>query len=127
MRKFMGLMLFVTILLLFAGIFNDKITFESLNYISISGSLLAIVQIIVLVVILMLGLSMIVPAFLIDVLVLIFTDMYFPLVGSTYNVVWNEITIGWFWTETTGSSLLFSSIILIIVSILSLRKKNKKR
>jgi hypothetical protein len=105
------------------GFMSGKISGDSFTYISLTGTLLAILQILLVVAILMLGIAMLTPAIIIDLLLLLFSNLYFPLVGNTWHVVWNQVTVGWFWTETSGSSLLFSSIILAVISFFAIRKK----
>lgn len=116
--RYVTFLFIVSILFIIVGFVTGKISGDSLTYISITGSLLAILQILVIVLILMLGIAMTLPALLIDLLLLIFTGMYFPLVGATWNIVWDDVTLGWFWASTSGSSLLFASIVLAIISFL---------
>jgi hypothetical protein len=114
--RYITFLFIVSILLIIIGFVTGKISGDSFNDISITGSLLAILQILVIVLILMLGIAMTLPALLIDLLLLIFTDMYFPLVGGTWDVVWDDVTLDWFWASTSGSSLLIASIVLAIIS-----------
>ncbi len=124
--RYVTFLFIVSILFIILGFVTGKISGDSFTYISITGSLFAILQILVIVMILMLGAAMTLPALLIDLLLLIFTGMQFPLVSSTWNVVWDQVTIGWFWTSTSGSSLLFASIVLAIISFLMLRRKRRR-
>ncbi len=114
--RYITFLFIVSILLIIIGFVTGKISGDSFNDISITGSLLAILQILVIVLILMLGIAMTLPALLIDLLLLIFTDMYFPLVGGTWDVVWDDVTLDWFWASTSGSSLLIASTVLAIIS-----------
>lgn len=123
--RYVTFLFIVSILFIIIGFVTGKISGDSFTYISLTGSLLAILQILVIVLILMLGIAMTLPALLIDLLLLIFTGMYFPLVGATWDVVWDEVTLGWFWAFTSGSSLLFASVVLAIISFLILRRKRK--
>jgi hypothetical protein len=125
--RYVTFLFIVSILFIIVGFVTGKISGDSLTYISITGSLLAILQILVIVLILMLGIAMTLPALLIDLLLLIFTGMYFPLVGATWNIVWDDVTLGWFWASTSGSSLLFASIVLAIISFFMLRRRRRRR
>lgn len=125
MRKYVIFLLIISILFIILGFTSGKISGESFTYISLTGSLLAILQILVVVLILMLAATMALPALIIDVLLLIFTTMYFPLISTIWNIVWYDITVGWFWTTTSGSSILFASLVLIIISVLGLRRRRR--
>ena len=125
MRKYVIFLLVISILFIVLGLASGKISGESFTYISLTGSLLAILQILVVVLILMLGAMMALPALIIDVLLLIFTTLYFPLISTIWNIVWFDITIGWFWTTTSGSSILFASLVLIIISVPGLRRRRR--
>lgn len=125
MRKYVIFLLVISILFIVLGLASGKISGESFTYISLTGSLLAILQILVVVLILMLAAMMALPALIIDVLLLIFTTMFFPLISTIWNIVWYDITVGWFWTTTSGSSILFASLVLIIISVLGLRRRRR--
>lgn len=126
MKRYVVLLFIVSILFIVLGLVTGKISGDSFTYISITGSLLAILQILVIVLILMLAAAITIPALIIDLLLLIFTGLYFPLVGGIWDVVWDDVTIGWFWASTSGSSLLFASIILAIISFLMMRKRRRR-
>ena len=67
MRYTTGLFLFA-ILILFFGFVYDKITFESLQYISVPGLLMAVVKSLVVVLVLLLSLAISTAALVIDLI-----------------------------------------------------------
>ena len=114
MRYTTGLFLFA-ILILFFGFVYDKITFESLQYISVPGLLMAVVKSLVVVLVLLLSLAISTAALVIDLILLLFTQLDFPLLSYIWNIAWEEVTMSWFWTATSGSSLFFGALILLLL------------
>lgn len=110
-----GLSLFAILIILF-GFLNGKITGESFQYISLPGLLYAVLKSLVVVFVLLLSLAAAIPLLLIDIVLLLFTNYDFELIQSVYGVVWDGVTLGWFWTETSGSSIFFGALILLLIS-----------
>lgn len=116
MRRYaLGLVLFSVFILVF-GFITGKISSESFQYISIPGLFFAVVKSLVVVLILLLALAASVPAFLIDFILLFLTDYDFPLLSNIWGVCWDGVTLNWFWTETSGSSIFFGALILLLIS-----------
>lgn len=121
MRRYAtGLLLFSIFIIVF-GFITGKISVESFQYISIPGLLFAVLKSLIVVLVLLLAVAASVPAFVIDIILLFFTSFDFVLLGSIWEVCWNGVTIDWFWTETSGSSLFFGGLILLIISSLLMR------
>lgn len=110
-----GLFLFAIFILVF-GFINGKISMDSFQYISIPGLFYAVLKSLVMVLVLLLAVAATIPAFFLDLLLLIFTNYDFPILSQIWNISWDGLTIGWFWTETSGSSLFFGALILLILS-----------
>ncbi|MEQ8470321.1 MAG: hypothetical protein RIC35_04010 [Marinoscillum sp.] len=121
-KRYLQFLFLASILFIIIGFISGKISTESFTYISLIGSLKAILQILLVVVILMLGLAMTLPALIIDVL-LLFIGMSFPLIEAIWYVIWNQVTIGWFWAGSSGSSIFFASLVLAIVSFFGMRRR----
>ncbi|PHN01572.1 hypothetical protein [Flavilitoribacter nigricans] len=116
MRRYaLGLVLFSVFILVF-GFITGKISSESFQYISIPGLFFAVVKSLVVVLVLLLALMASIPSFLIDFILLFVTDYDFPILSNLWNVCWDGVTLNWFWTETTGSSLFFGALILLLIS-----------
>lgn len=111
----MGLVFFSLFILVF-GFVTGKISGESFQYISFPGLFFAVVKSLVIVLVLLLALVAALPAFLIDLLLYLATDYDFPILSTIWDVCWNGLTINWFWTETTGSSLFFGALVLLLIS-----------
>lgn len=123
MKKYLIFLFIVSILFILIGLVSGKISGDSFTYISLPGSLFAIIQILVIVLILMIGAAMMIPAFVIDLLLLVFTGLRFPMITSIWDILWQKVTIDWFWIFTSGSSIFFASLLLAIFSVLMLRNK----
>jgi len=122
MRRYAsGLFLFAILLLIF-GFISGKISGESFQYISLPGLLFAVLKSLVLVLVLLLAIAASVPAFFIDLLLFLFTSYDFAVLKGIWNVCWDGVTMDWFWTETSGSSVFFGAIILMLISGLLMRK-----
>jgi hypothetical protein len=121
-RRYIFSILVLSVLFLVTGFLSGKISGDSFTYISLTGTFSAVIQILFVTVILMLALLMTLPAVIVDLL-LLFLGWSFPMIERIWNVVWDELTIGWFWIPTSGSSILFASVILIIGSLLILRSR----
>jgi hypothetical protein len=117
-----GLFLFSIFIIVF-GFISGKITTESFQYISLSGLLFAILKALIVVLILLLALAATIPIFFIDLVLLFFTSYNFAIVGNLWAICWKGVTIGWFWTETSGSSLFFGALILLLISSLLYRRR----
>ena len=125
MKKYFGFLFIISLLFIFIGLISGKISGESFSYISIPGSLFAILQILFVVLIIMIGVAIMIPALVIDLLLLIFTGMNLPLIHSICDILWEEVTMGWFWAHTEGSSIFFASLILAILSFGMYRRKRR--
>ena len=123
MKKYFIFLFIVSVLFILIGLVSGKISGDSFTYISLPGSLFAVLQILVIVLILMIGAAMMIPAFVIDLLLLIFTGLRFPMINAIWHILWQKVTIDWFWVFTSGSSIFFASLILAIFSVLMLRGK----
>jgi len=123
MRRYaLGLFIFAIFIILF-GFANGKISGESFQYISFPGLFYAVLKSLVIVLILLLAIGASAFAFFIDLLLLIFTTYDFPILGNIWNVCWDGVTIGWFWTETSGSSLFFGAVVLLLISGVLMRRR----
>ena len=123
MKKYTNLLFIISILFILIGLITGKITTQSFSYISIPGSLIAIIQILFIVLILSIGLAILVPAFIIDLLLLVVTGMDFPLINSIWYTLWDKATIQWFWIDTPGSSIFFGSVIISVIAFFFLRRR----
>jgi hypothetical protein len=110
-----GLLVFSVFLLIF-GFLSGKINLSSFEYISLPGLLYAVLKSLIVVLVLLLSLAAALPLLIIDVVLLFFTNFDFSLISHLWAVSWKGVTLGWFWTETSGSSIFFGSIILLIIS-----------
>ena len=125
MRRYAsGVFLFAILILIF-GFINGKISGESFQYISLPGLLFAVLKSLVIVLVLLLAIAASIPAFFIDLLLFLFTSYNFEVLKGIWNVCWDGVTIGWFWTETSGSSIFFGAIILMLISGLLMRRPGK--
>jgi hypothetical protein len=123
MRKYAILILIFSILLILFGFFSGKISGESFTYISIPGTFFAMLKILIVGLVLLLAIGITIPAVIMDIIVLIFTNLHFPITSNIWDISWNLLTIEWLWLDSGGSSVLFASIILIILMILLVRRK----
>lgn len=125
MRRYAaGLALFAILILVF-GFINGKITGASFQTISLAGLLFAVLKSLLLVLILLLAVGASIPLLIIDILLLLFTEYGFALINGVWDVVWGRVTIGWFWTETSGSSLFFGALILLLLSGFFMRGRRR--
>lgn len=122
LKRYLQFTFLASVLFIIIGFVTGKISVDSFTYISLIGTVEAMFQILVVAILLMLGLAVSVPALIAD-LILLFMGMSFPLLHSTWGVLWDQVTIGWFWASSSGSSILFASIILAVVSALAMRKR----
>ena len=56
------------------------------------------------------------PALIIDLVLLIFSSKYFLLIHLIWDLVWQKITLDWYWNVTNGSSLVVAAFILAIIT-----------
>lgn len=124
--RYITFLFIVSILVIIIGVITGKISVDNFSQISVLDSAFGIMQILVIVMILMLAIAMSLPALFIDLLLLVFTGQQFPLIGLTWDLVWDDVTIKWFWTSTSGSSLLVASVVLVILSFFTLRRKRRR-
>jgi len=110
-----GLSLFAILIILF-GFLNGKITAESFQYISLPGLLYAVLKSLVVVLVLLLALAASLPLLVIDIVLLLFTNYDFATLKGVWGVAWDGVTMDWFWTETSGSSVFFGALILLLIS-----------
>ncbi|MGM0573909.1 MAG: hypothetical protein ACQESL_09180, partial [Bacteroidota bacterium] len=122
MKKYTTLLFFVSLILLILGFITHKITGESFQYISLGGFLFAIIKILLVTVTISLAAAMTVPAIIIDLIMMLVAGYGMLVTASVWNIVWNEYTMDWFWHTTSGSSLFFASLVLIIISAFVYRK-----
>ncbi len=123
MRRYATGLLLFSILILVFGFINGKITAESFQYISLPGLLFAVIKALIVVLILLLALAASLPAFLIDLLLFLLAGYDFELLSSIWGICWNKVAVGWFWTETSGSSIFFGGLILLVISALLMRRR----
>lgn len=123
MRRYVTGLLIFSILIIIFGLLTGKITVESFQVISPAGLLFAVFKSLVVVLVLLLGLAAALPGILIDVVMLFVGAYQFPITGNLWSVCWKDVTLDWFWAETSGSSLFFGALILAIVSGLLLRRR----
>ena len=122
MRRYtIGILIFAISVLVF-GFMSEKITPESFQYISFPDLGAAVVKSLVVVVIFLLAAVASVPSLLIDLILRLFTDYDFVLLNHLWDICWKGVTLQWFWAETSGSSIFFGALILIVLSALILRK-----
>ena len=122
LKRYLQFLFVSSLLFIIIGLVTGKISGESFTYISLTGSIAAIFQILMIVIILMLGLVITVPALIIDLL-LLFIGMSFPVLSATWSVIWDQVTMGWFWANTSGSSVFFGSLVVAVVSFFAIRKR----
>lgn len=125
MKRFIYLTGVFALVLVVVGFISGKISAESFTYISIPGIIVTCLKMLLSQLVLMLSTLMIVPAVIIDLLLWIFSGMYFPLISSIIDAVWNDFIVAWFWQPATGSAILFTSIINLAASYFLLRRKKK--
>jgi len=123
MRRYATGLLIFSILILVFGFLFGKITLESFQYISLPGLLFAVLKSLVVVLVLLLTLAAAVPLFLIDLVLFLLAGYDFELLNNLWAICWKGVTMGWFWTETSGSSIFFGAIILLIISSAMTRRR----
>lgn len=116
-------MLLFAILILVLGFLYGKINGESFQYISFPGLIYAVLKSLIVVLILLLAITATIPSFFIDLILFFITDYEFPLLKQIWEISWGQVTMGWFWTETSGSSLFFAALILLILGGVMTRGK----
>lgn len=122
MRRYVTGLLLFSILIIIFGLITGKITVESFQVISLPGLLFAVLKSLVVVLVLLLGLAAALPGIVIDIVLLFVSTYSFPITGNLWSVCWEGVTLDWFWTQTSGSSLFFGALILAIISGLLLRR-----
>lgn len=122
MRKYTNLLFFVSLILLILGFVTSKITMESFHYISLTGFLFAILKILLITIAISLAAAMTLPALVIDLIMMLVAGYDLLVTTSLWNIVWNEYTMDWFWHTTSGSSLFFATLLLIILTVFVYRK-----
>lgn len=123
MKKYTNFLFFVSLILLILGFVTSKITGESFQYISLSGFLFAVLKILLITVTISLAAAITIPALLIDLIMMLIAGYGILVTTSIWDIVWNEYTMNWFWESTGGSSLLYATLILIIISVFVYRKR----
>lgn len=122
LKRYLQFTFIASILFIIIGFVTGKISSESFTYISLIGTVQAIFKILLVALMLLLGLAMSLPALIGD-LILLFLGFSFPLLEAIWGVIWGQVTIGWFWGSTSGSSVLFGSIILAAISVFAMRRR----
>lgn len=122
LKRYLQFTFLASVLFIIIGFVTGKISVESFTYISLVGSVTAIFKILLVALMLLLGLAMSLPALIAD-LILLFMGFSFPLLEAIWGVIWGRVTIGWFWGSTSGSSVLFGSIILAVISAFAMKRR----
>jgi hypothetical protein len=122
MKKYWTALFLVSLVLMILGFASGKITGDSFSYISVTGFLFAILKILIVTITISLAATITIPAIFIDLVMMIFGSYSFTLTPAIWTVVWDEYTMTWFWGSTSGSSLLFATIILVVLTGLLFRK-----
>ncbi|MFP4622450.1 MAG: hypothetical protein ACLFM7_14160, partial [Bacteroidales bacterium] len=82
----------------------------------------AILKILLITVTISLAAAITLPALVIDLIMMLIAGYGLLVTNSIWNIVWNEYTMDWFWQTTGGSSLFFSTLVLIIITVFVYRK-----
>ncbi|MBS3770116.1 MAG: hypothetical protein V5A59_03465 [Bacteroidales bacterium] len=122
MKKYTTFLFIVSLVLMILGFLTSKITTESFQYISLTGFLFAILKILLITITISLAAAMTLPALVIDLIMMLIAGYGLLVTSSLWNIVWNEYTMDWFWQSTEGSSLFFSTLVLIIITVFVYRK-----
>ncbi|MFW5901323.1 MAG: hypothetical protein ACOCUK_02140 [bacterium] len=122
MKKYTTFLFIVSLVLMILGFLTSKITGESFQYISLTGFLFAILKILLITVTISLAAAITLPALVIDLIMMLIAGYGLLVTNSIWNIVWNEYTMDWFWQTTGGSSLFFSTLVLIIITVFVYRK-----
>ncbi|MEF8811119.1 MAG: hypothetical protein V5A47_09370 [Bacteroidales bacterium] len=122
MKKYTTFLFIVSLVLMILGFLTSKITTESFQYISLTGFLFAILKILLITIAISLAAAMTLPALVIDLIMMLIAGYGLLVTSSLWNIVWNEYTMDWFWQSTEGSSLFFSTLVLIIITVFVYRK-----
>lgn len=122
LKRYLQFLFLASVLFIIVGFITGKISGESFTYISLTGTAYSILQILLVVIILIIGIAISTPALIGD-LILLLLGLHFPLLNAIWNVAWHQVTLGWFWSHTSGSSILFGSLILGVVSLLAMRRR----
>jgi len=123
MRRYLVALFIFSILVIVFGLFSGKISAESFQYISLVESFFTIFRILVVVLVLLLGLVILFPAILMDLILLLISNYGFEMTNQVLEHAWKNVTLGWFWNQTSGSSILFSAIIIAIITGILMRRR----
>lgn len=123
MRKYWIALFLVSLLLMILGFVSGKITGDSFSYISLSGFIFAVLKILIITLTISIAATITIPALVADILMVIVASYNFMLVPAIWDIVWDQYTMSWFWHTTSGSSLFFATLILLIVMGLLYRRK----
>ncbi len=123
MRRYAtGLFVFSILMILF-GFITEKITISSFQYISLPGVIFAVGKSLLVVLILLFAIGAAIPSLFIDILLTFFTDLKFPLLNFLKEICWDKMAVSWFWNDTSGSSVFFGALILLLISGALSRKR----
>ena len=122
MKKYTNFLFLVSLVLLILGFASGKISGESFQYISLTGSLFAILKILIVTATISLAAAMTLPAIVIDLIMMLVAGYEILVTTSLWDIIWNEYTMDWFWGTTSGSSLFFATLVVVIISVFVYRR-----
>ena len=93
---------------------------------SLVGLLVTLFKTVLIIVIVSLAASITPPAFLIDLIIVIFTAYSWPILRFIWGLAWKEMTLEWYWYSSTGTSIVVSALIIAALGFLGSGKRRDR-
>ena len=128
MRKWSSTLIVSAIILIIAAIaYKDAISESFFQGISFYSLILTLFKSIIVILIISIAVPVGIVALLIDIILWLTTDYYFPLIDYIFDLVWGRITISWFWNLSNGNEIFLSALIIGILGLIGQRSKKRRR
>ena len=122
-----AIVVFSFIVMVLAIAYKDALTSSFVAGVTPLGLIFSFFKSLIVAIVLIVTIPVALVALLIDLVLWFITPYYFPLSGFMYNLVWENITVEWYWLQAGGNEIFYAALILAILGIaLSGRRKHAK-
>jgi hypothetical protein len=122
-----AIIVFSFVVMVLAIAYKDALTSSFIAGVTPLGLIFSFFKSFIVAIVLIVAIPVALVALLIDLVLWFITPYYFPLSGFMYNLVWENITIEWYWLQAGGNEIFYAALILALVGIAVSRKRKHTR
>ena len=128
MKRWSSTLIVSAIILIVAAIaYKGAITDSFFQGITFYSFFLTLFKSIIVVLLISISVPVALVALLVDIILWLTTDFYFPLINYIVNLVWDRITISWYWNLSNGNEIFLSALVIGILGLIGQRRRRTKR